>query len=96
LGIYHRTIHHRISTVSLHFRQLRRYPAHPKTLGEHLRKKRIDLSLSMTQLSHFLKLGVSDATIEKWEKDISRPSAPYWKRIVEFVGFDPKNHLPNG
>jgi DNA-binding transcriptional regulator YiaG len=90
LGIYHRTIHHRISTVSLHFRQLRRYPAHPKTLGEHLRKKRIDLSLSMTQLSQFLNLGVSDATIEKWEKDISRPSAPYWKRIVEFVGFDPK------
>jgi len=49
----------------------------------------------MTQLSQFLKLGVSDGTIEKWEKDISRPSMLYWKRIVEFAGFDPKNHPPN-
>ena len=96
MGIYHRTIRHRISTVSLHFRQLRRYPAHPKTLGEHLRKKRIDLSLSMTQLSQFLNLGVSDATIEKWEKDISLPSEPYWKRIVEFLGFDPETIKPTG
>jgi len=96
LGIYHRTIHHRKSTASLYFRQLRRYPAHPKTLGEHLRKKRIDLSLSMTQLSEYLNLGVSDASIEKWEKDISRPSALYWKCIVEFVGFDPKTINPTG
>jgi DNA-binding transcriptional regulator YiaG len=96
LGIYHRTIHHKKSTVSLHFRQLRHYPAQPKSLGEHLRKKRIDLSLSMTQLSQFLNLGVSDATIEKWEKDISRPSEPYWKRIVEFAGFDPKTIKPTG
>jgi predicted transcriptional regulator len=80
----------------MHFRQSRRYPTRPKTLGEHLRKKRIDLSLSMTQLSEYLKLDVSDATIEKWEKDISQPSKPYWNRIVEFVGFDPKDHLPNG
>ncbi|HXR46802.1 MAG TPA: helix-turn-helix transcriptional regulator [Candidatus Limnocylindrales bacterium] len=89
LGIYHRTIHHRKSTVSLHFRQLRRYPTQPKTFGEHLRKKRIDLSLSMPQLSKFLNLGVSDATIEKWEKDKSQPSEPYRSRIVEFLGIDP-------
>ena len=50
----------------------------------------------MTQLSQFLNLGVSDATIEKWEKDISRPSALYWKRIVEFVGFDPVTVKPTG
>jgi hypothetical protein len=50
----------------------------------------------MTQLSQFLNLGVFDATIEKWEKDISRPTALYWKRIVEFVGFDPKTINPTG
>ena len=89
MTIYQRTIHHPRSTDSLQFWQLRRYPAHPKTSGEHLRKKRIDLSLSMTQIAQSLKLGVSDATIEKWEKDISRPSEPYRTRIVEFLGFDP-------
>jgi hypothetical protein len=43
----------------------------------------------VTQLSQFLKLGVSDAPIEKWEKDISRPSEPCRTRIVEFLGFNP-------
>jgi predicted transcriptional regulator len=80
----------------MHFRHLRRYPAHPKTLGEHLRKKRIDLSLSMRQLSDFLSLGVSDSTIEKWEKDISRPTEPYRSRIVEFLGFDSEPVEPTG
>jgi hypothetical protein len=36
----------------------------------------------MMQLSQFLNLGVSDATIEKWGKDI--------------VGFDPKTIRPTG
>ena len=46
----------------------------------------------MTQLSQYPNLGVSHATIEKWEKDISQPSKPYWKCIVEFVEFDPITH----
>lgn len=40
----------------------------------------------MTQLSQFLNLGVSDATIEKWEQDISQPSEAYRTSIVEFLG----------
>jgi len=86
LGIGERTIHHHRSTISLHFRQLRRYPTNPKTLGEHLRKKRIDLSLSMTQLSKFLELGVADTTIEKWEKNVSKPTEPYRSKLIKFLG----------
>lgn len=47
LPLCHRTIRLHRSTISLHFRQLRRYPALPRTIGEHLRKKRIDMQLSM-------------------------------------------------
>jgi predicted transcriptional regulator len=65
-------------------------------LGEHLRKKRVDLSLSMTQLSQFLRLGVSDSTIEKWEKNISRPSEPYRSQIVQFLGFAPETTNSTG
>jgi len=50
----------------------------------------------MTQLSRFLNLGVSDATIEKWEKNKGQPSKPYRIRIVEFLGFDPANVNPIG
>src|SRR5258706_16192348 len=75
--------------MSLHFRRLRRYPTSPQTLGEPLRKKRIDLSLSMTQLAKLLGLGITDTAIEKWEKNQNRPTKSHRCRLIEFLGFDP-------
>ena len=54
------------------------------------------MQLSMTQLADLLGLGVSDAAIEKWEKNQNRPTAEHRKRIVEFLGFDPKLLNPTG
>jgi transcriptional regulator with XRE-family HTH domain len=82
--------------MSLHFRQLRRYPTAPKTLGEHLRKKREDMQLSMTQLAKTLGLGIADAAIEKWEKNQDRPTDEHRKCIVEFLGFNPARTNPTG
>jgi DNA-binding transcriptional regulator YiaG len=78
------------------FRQLRRYPTAPKTLGEHLRKKREDMQLSMTQLAKTLGLGIADAAIEKWEKNQDRPTDEHRKCIVEFLGFNPARTNPTG
>jgi len=89
LGIYHRQIKVRKPAKSIHFQRLRQYPAAPTTLGEHLRKKRIDLSLSMTQLAKLLGLGITDTAIEKWEKNQNRPTESHRCRIIEFLGFDP-------
>jgi transcriptional regulator with XRE-family HTH domain len=75
---------------------LRRYPANPKTLGEHLRKKRIDLSMSMTQLAKLLGLGITDTAIEKWEKNQNFPTEEHRMQIVEFLGFDPIRTEPTG
>jgi transcriptional regulator with XRE-family HTH domain len=75
---------------------LRRYPTDPQTLGEHLRKKRVDLSLSMRQLAMLLGLGITATAIEKWEKNQNRPTEPYRSRIVEFLGFDPDSKNPTG
>ncbi len=66
------------------------------TLGEHLRKKRIDLSLSMTQLAKVLGLGITDTAIEKWEKNQNRPTDAHRKQIIEFLGFDPATIIPTG
>ncbi len=96
MGIGQRTIRHRRSSDSPHFRQLRRYPAQPQTLGEHLRKKRIDLSLSMTQLAELLGLGMTDSAVEKWEKNQNRPTPAHRSRIVQFLGFDPEEAKPTG
>ena len=96
MGIYHRQITVQRISISLHFRALNNYPAAPKTLGEHLRKKRIDLSLSMTQLAKLLGLGITDTAIEKWEKNQNRPTEFHRRRIIEFLGFDPATIIPTG
>ena len=80
----------------MHFRNLRGYPASPETLGEHLRKKRVDLSLSMGQLVKQLGLGVTASAIEKWERNQNYPTVFNRKRIIEFLGFDPESVNPTG
>jgi len=84
----HRTIRVRRQPDSPYFRGLRRYPIDPKTLGEHLRKKRIDLQLSMPKLARMLGLGITDTAIEKWEKNQNRPTPEHRTRIIEFLGFE--------
>ena len=96
LGICHRRIVTRRPLNSQHFRRLRQYPANPKTIGEHLRKKRIDLSLSMTQLAGKLGLRITDSAIEKWEKNQNCPTEAHRKQIIEFLGFDPTLANPTG
>jgi DNA-binding transcriptional regulator YiaG len=91
LGIDQRTIRIQRTPVSLHFRALRRYPSNPQTLGEHLRKKRIDMQLSMTQLADVLGLGITDSAIEKWEKNQNRPSEYHKQRVEQFLGFTLSN-----
>src|SRR5947207_8992961 len=96
LGICHCAIRIRRPPNSEHFKRLRNYPANPKTLGEHLRKKRVDLSLSMTQLAKLLGLGITDTAIEKWEKNQNRPTDTHPKLIVEFLGCDPATTISTG
>jgi len=74
----------------------RRYPTNPKTLGDHLRKKRVELQLSMTQLAKVLGVGVTDTAIEKWEKNQNRPTEEHRMRILDFLGFDPASYNPTG
>jgi len=96
LACCHRTIRVHRSSISLHYRQLRRYPTAPQTLGEHLRKKRVDMQLSMTQLAETLGPGITNTAIEKWEKNQNRPTDGHRKRIVEFLGFNPGSKNPTG
>ena len=91
LGIGDRTIRHQRSAISLHFKRLRGYPDSPKNLGQHLRKKRLDLSLSMTQLAKLLGDGMTGTAIEKWENGQNYPTPSNRKRIIEFLGFDPES-----
>jgi DNA-binding transcriptional regulator YiaG len=47
------------------FAQNKPYPSNPVSLGDHLRKQRLDQRLTQPEVA--VKLGVSLATVVKWE-----------------------------
>jgi len=58
----------------------------PATLGEHLRRKRIELGLEQKEVA--ARLGVSASAIWHWEHgwDIARR---FYPRIISFLGYNP-------
>jgi len=63
------------------------YPVHPQSLGEHLRKRRLDLALYQRQVA--TKLGVDEITIVNWEKERTQPSIRQLPKIIAFLGYVP-------
>ncbi|TYO96719.1 helix-turn-helix protein [Geothermobacter ehrlichii] len=58
----------------------------PATLGEHLRRKRIELGLEQKELAAML--GVSVSTIWNWENGWSI-NWQYYPQIIRFLGYNP-------
>lgn len=67
------------------------YEFEPRTLGEHVLKRRLFLKLSQPQLAKLL--GVAPETILNWELNYRNPSINYIGKLIEFLGYDPV--LPN-
>jgi len=59
----------------------------PKTLGDHLRRVRIDRKLTNVQVAHIL--GVVYQTVEKWEHNRTKIGPASQLKIVAFIGYDP-------
>ena len=57
------------------------------TLGDHLRKIRLDRGLSQPQVAETLK--VTTDTVTYWETNRCEPTAQMAKRIIEFLGYVP-------
>ena len=65
------------------------YPASLNTLGDHLRKVRIDRGLSQPQVAKLLK--VTTDSVTGWELNRYEPQARLAKRIIKFIGYLPFN-----
>jgi DNA-binding XRE family transcriptional regulator len=65
------------------------YPADPATLGEHLKKRRLDLKLFQKDVARMI--GVDETSIWNWENNQSRPVARLTPKIWEFLGYCPVN-----
>ena len=66
---------------------LKQYPARSTTVGDHLKKKRLDLDLSQPETAR--RLGVSDCTLRNWEKSHYSPKTKYLPEIIKFLGYTP-------
>ncbi|MFB0565688.1 MAG: helix-turn-helix transcriptional regulator [Candidatus Aminicenantaceae bacterium] len=63
------------------------YPKLLKILGDHLRKKRLDLKLLQKEVAE--SIGVDEITIYYWENNRVKPSLPFIPKIIEFLGYIP-------
>jgi len=63
------------------------YPKEISTLGDHIRKRRLDLRLLQREVAE--KIGVNEQTISNWERQRIKPEIRFIARIIEFLGYDP-------
>lgn len=63
------------------------YPKELRTVGDHLKKRRLDLGLFQKDVA--LQLGVNESTILNWENNTCAPAIRMLPRIIDFLGYDP-------
>ncbi|MBX3381725.1 MAG: helix-turn-helix domain-containing protein [Phycisphaeraceae bacterium] len=73
--------------VSLKCLKRKTFDFEPRSLGEHIRRKRLECGLTQRQLGP--RLGVSGWTVANWEKGHSSPPMAATSVIVEWLGFTP-------
>jgi transcriptional regulator with XRE-family HTH domain len=63
------------------------YPKELKTLGDHIRKVRLNKKLTQLELGKIM--GVSETSINMWEKQNRFPNISRYPPIIKFLGYDP-------
>ena len=78
--------------IGPYFTEKTGYPASPKTVGEMIRKRRLDLGLRQRDVAEIV--GCDTMTVVNWEKSHTAfPRINHMAGVVRFLGFNP---LPNG
>jgi DNA-binding transcriptional regulator YiaG len=67
--------------------QSQAYPQQLVTIGDHLRKRRLDLGLFQLQVAQ--QLGVDVATVHNWEVKAAEPGLRHLPKIIQFLGYNP-------
>ncbi|MEW6409673.1 MAG: helix-turn-helix transcriptional regulator [Nitrospirota bacterium] len=62
------------------------YPSIPISIGEHIRKRRIDLGLLQIEVARVI--GVTESTVWNWEHG-TEPELRYMPKVIEFLGYVP-------
>jgi transcriptional regulator with XRE-family HTH domain len=70
-----------------YFKAIKGYPNRPKTIGEHVKKRRLDLGLRQTEVA--ARLGIHFTTLQLWERGIGDPGIKPLPGIIGFLGYVP-------
>ncbi len=63
------------------------YPEKPISIGDHIRKKRMDLKLLQKDVA--IILNVSEDCVTYWENNRNKPQIKYYPHIIKFLGYCP-------
>jgi DNA-binding XRE family transcriptional regulator len=63
------------------------YPKEINTLGDHIRRRRMDLHLLQKDAAQ--RIGVDVCTINNWERQRTAPEIRQMSEIIRFLGYDP-------
>jgi transcriptional regulator with XRE-family HTH domain len=65
------------------------YPNELVTVGDHIRKRRLDLKLTQKEVGTVL--GVDESTVWNWESSKAEPLTKHLPAIICFLGYSPFN-----
>ena len=65
----------------------RSYPQVLAAIGDHLRKRRLDLGLLQREVAE--RLGVTESTVTNWELNRTKPAFWFLPGIIRFLGYTP-------
>ena len=70
-----------------YFIQAKSYPANPRTIGDAIRKRRLDLGLR--QIDVAAAIGCNELSVLNWEKSYTSPRIDQMAKIIKFLGYNP-------
>ena len=73
--------------IGPYFTEKKGYPTDPKTIGEMIRKRRLDSGLR--QIDAAKMIGCDEMSIVNWEKGHNAPRVNHMAGVVGFLGFNP-------
>lgn len=66
------------------------YPKEPNTIGEHIRRRQMDLGLTQGEAAR--RIGVSKDCLCYWENGRNEPRIYQYPAIISFLGYYPLTH----
>lgn len=69
------------------------YDFEPRTIGEHILKRRLFLNMKQSEVAELFN--VSSFTVGNWENGHAEPKFYQTPILIKFLGYDPVDHNPS-